>query len=68
MAHKLEEQIHGLLDTLLADYCGGRIIDAEVTLDHPNKDIVIDIYLHYILHLNKNYHIVQYIQQLLISD
>ncbi|MBR3419216.1 MAG: serine acetyltransferase [Oscillospiraceae bacterium] len=43
MAHKLEEQIHGLLDTLLADYCGGRIIDAEVTLDHPNKDIVIDI-------------------------
>ena len=43
MAHKLEEQIHGLVDTLLADYRGGRIIDAEVTLDHPNKDIVIDI-------------------------
>ncbi|MBP0967707.1 MAG: serine acetyltransferase, partial [Oscillospiraceae bacterium] len=43
MAHKLEEQIHGLVDTLMADYCGGRIIDAEVTLDHPNKDIVIDI-------------------------
>ena len=43
MAHKFEERIHGLVDTLLADYGGGRTIDAEVTLDHPNREIVIDL-------------------------
>ena len=43
MAHKFEDRVHGLVDTLLADYGGGRTIDAEVTLDHPNRDTVIDI-------------------------
>ena len=43
MAHKFEDREHGLVDTLLADYGGGRTIDAEVTLDHPNRDTVIDI-------------------------
>ncbi|HAG14635.1 MAG TPA: serine acetyltransferase, partial [Ruminococcus sp.] len=43
MTHKLDERIHGMLDTLLDDYNRGRTIDAAVTFDHPNKDIVIDI-------------------------
>ena len=43
MAHVSESRIHDMLDTLLEDYGRGRTIDAAVTFDHPNKEIVIDI-------------------------
>ena len=43
MASPIETRIRRLTDTLLADYCKGRTIDATITLDHPNKETVIDI-------------------------
>lgn len=43
MPHKLDEKIGNLVDTLLADYGGGRTIDRTVTFDHPDKEKVIEI-------------------------
>lgn len=43
MPNQIETRIRRLTDTLLADYCKGRTIDATITLDHPNKETVIDI-------------------------
>lgn len=41
MAHKLDERIHGLVDTLLDDYSKSRTIDEIKNFDHPDKEIVI---------------------------
>jgi len=43
MAHKMDEKIERLTETLKADYTEGRTIDALITFDHPDKDVVIDI-------------------------
>ena len=38
-----EQRITDLTDRLLQDMTKGRTIDAVMTFDHPNKDIVIDM-------------------------
>lgn len=43
MAHKLEEKINRLVETLLEDYGKGRVIDEVKSFDHPDKEAVIDI-------------------------
>ncbi len=43
MAHRLEERIHNLVDTLLNDYSGDRTIDEIKNFDHPDKEIVINM-------------------------
>jgi len=40
---KIEERIHGIVDSLIADYNKGRTIDEIKTFDHPDKEKVIDI-------------------------
>ena len=43
MAHRLEERIHNLVDTMLNDYSGNRTIDEIKNFDHPDKEIVINM-------------------------
>lgn len=38
--HKLEEQIDSVMDSLLADYKGGRTIDEVKTFDLPDNDVL----------------------------
>ena len=41
--HKLDEQIDGILDSLLQDYEGGRTIDEVKTFDLPENDVLIAV-------------------------
>lgn len=43
MAHKLEDRIHGLVDTLLDDYNGGRTIDRTAAFEQPDKEKIIEM-------------------------
>ncbi len=39
----IEQQIEGIVDTILEDYLGGRDIDRIEPFKHPDKDVIIDI-------------------------
>ena len=39
----IEQQIESIVDTILKDYAGGRDIDRLERLNHPDKDVIIDI-------------------------
>ena len=39
----IEEQIEGIVDSILADYRNGRAIDAMTQKFHPDKEIVVDM-------------------------
>ena len=41
--HKLESQIDSLLDSLLDDYNGGRIIDEVKTFDLPDNEVLVSV-------------------------
>ena len=43
MPHRMDEKIEKLTEAIKADYTEGRTIDALITFDHPDKNIVIDI-------------------------
>ena len=39
----IEQQIEGIVDSILEDYTQGRDIDRIEPFRHPDKDVVIDI-------------------------
>lgn len=39
----IEQQVEGIVDSILADYCQGRAIDTVTPQSRPDKDIVIDM-------------------------
>ena len=43
MAHKFEERIHSMVDSLLEDYSHGRTIDRTVAFEQPDREKIIEM-------------------------
>ena len=39
----IEQQIEGIVDSILEDYCHGRDIDKMDLFQHPDKAVIIDM-------------------------